>query len=267
MAAGSATAPRRGRAWLRVVESEAVAYRRTWRGSAISTFLTPILYLAAMGLGLGDLVDRGVGDASLDVSYLQYLAPGLLAATAMQTGAGDAAWPVMAGIKWRKTFDAVLATPVGVRDIVVGHLAWTSVRLTTMAVWYAIVITAFGVAPIWRTLAAVPPAVLVGLAFAGPVMAYTASVDDAQGLTHLFRFGLVPLFLFSGTFFPVEQLPDWIEPLAIATPLWHGAELVRGTVLGWETAWPAWGHVAFLLALLVAGGALATRKLQRRLKP
>lgn len=252
---------------LRVLESQWVGYRRTWRGSAVSTFLTPILYLTAMGAGLGTLVDRGVGTADLGVDYLAFLAPGLLAASAMQTGAGDAAWPVMAGIKWRGTFNAILATPITVRDLVVGHLSWVAVRLALMATWYAVVITLFGVAPIGRTLLAVPFAVLVGLSFSGPILAYTATVDDAMGLTNLFRFGLVPLFLFSGTFFPVEQLPDVVEPLAVVTPLWHGAELVRATVLGWSPAWDWWAHVVVLLGFLTVGGALAVRQLERRLQP
>lgn len=252
---------------LRVFESHWVGYRRTWRGSVVSTFLTPILYLTAMGVGLGTLVDRGVGTADLGVDYLAFLAPGLLAASAMQTGAGDAAWPVMAGIKWRGTFNAILATPITVRDLVVGHLGWVAFRLSLMAVWYAVVITLFGVAPLGRTLLAVPAAVLVGLAFSGPILAYTSTVDDAQGLTNLFRFGLVPLFLFSGTFFPVEQLPDAVEPLAVVTPLWHGAELVRGTALGWTPAWPWWTHVLVLVGFLVVGATLAVRQLERRLQP
>lgn len=265
----SATAStwRGGRGALRVFESNLLGYRRTWRGSAVSTFLTPILYLTAMGLGLGSLVDRGVGTAELEVTYVAFLAPGLLAASAMQTGAGDATWPVMAGIKWRKTFAAKLATPVTVRDLVVGHLGWVTFRLALMGLWYAVVIRSFGIAPLDRTLLAVLPAVLVGLAFSGPLLAYTATVDDAQGLTNLFRFGITPLFLFSGTFFPVEQLPDVVQPLAVLTPLWHGAELVRGTVLGWPTAWPWWAHTAVLVGCLAVGGALAVRQLERRLKP
>jgi lipooligosaccharide transport system permease protein len=250
---------------LRVLEAEAVHYRRAWRGSVVSTFLTPILYLLAMGVGLGQLVDRGAGEAALDVPYLAFLAPGLLAATAMQTGTGDAAWPVMAGIEWRKSWLAILATPVRVQDLVVGHLAWTGVRLVTMALWFAVVMRLFDVAPLGRSLLAVLPAVLLGLAFSGPVMALTAVLKSSQGLTNLFRFGVVPLFLFSGTFFPVEQLPDWIEPVAVVTPLWHGAELVRASALGNAPAWPAVAHVAVLAAFLVAGTALATRNLRRRL--
>ena len=256
-----------GRGALRVLEWELVGYRRSWRGSAVSTFLTPILYLAAMGLGLGTLVDRGAGSAQLDVDYVAFLAPGLLAAAAMQTGAADASWPVMAGIKWRRSYDAILATPVTVPDLVLGHLGWITLRLALMGTWYAVVIRLFGIAPLDRTLLAVLPAMLVGLAFAGPMLAYTATVDDAMGLTNLYRFGIVPLFLFSGTFFPVEQLPDVVEPLAVLTPLWHGAQLVRGTTLGWETAWPWWAHTAVLVACLAVGSWLAIRQLQRRLKP
>jgi lipooligosaccharide transport system permease protein len=252
---------------LRHTEHELVGYRRVWRGSAVSTFLTPILYLVAMGMGLGTLVDRGAGEATLEVSYLAFLGPGLLAATAMQTGVGDAAWPVMAGIEWRKTWHAILATPMGIRDLVLGRLGWISIRLALMAVWYALVLTAFGIAPITRTLLGVPLAILLGLSFSGPMLAFTARSHDGQALTHVFRFGIVPLFLFSGTFFPIERLPDWIEPVSRLIPLWHGVELIRMAVLGWETTWSPWAHAAVLVAFLVAGSALAVRLLERRLKP
>ncbi|MBW3620912.1 MAG: ABC transporter permease [Actinobacteria bacterium] len=250
---------------LRVLEAEALHYRRAWRGSVVSTFLTPILYLLAMGMGLGTLVDRGAGTAELGLPYLEFLGPGLLAATAMQVGAGDAAWPVMAGIKWRRTYDAVLATPVAVRDIVTGHLAFTGLRLTLMATWFAVVLRLFGIAPLPRGLLAVLPAVLAGLAFSAPIMAFTASLKSEQGLTNLFRFGIVPLFLFSGTFFPVEQLPDALEPLAVVTPLWHGVELIRGAAVGFPTAWHPAAHVAVLVGFLTVGLVLAVRRLERRL--
>jgi lipooligosaccharide transport system permease protein len=249
---------------LRVLEAEAVHYRRAWRGSAVSTFLTPILYLLAMGMGLGAMVDRGAGPAELDVSYLEFLGPGLLAATAMQIGAGDA-WGVMAGVKWRRTYHAILSTPVAVRDLVAGRLGFTAVRVTLMAAWFAVVLWLFGIAPLARGLAALPAAALTGLAFSAPVTAFTATLRSEQGLTHLFRFGIVPLFLFSGTFFPVSQLPDALEPLAAVTPLWHGVELVRATVLGTSPAWPAVVHVAVLTAFVLVGAALSVRQLRRRL--
>jgi len=252
---------------LRLAEAEAVAYRRTWRGSAVSTFLTPILYLLAMGLGLGTLVDRGVGEASLDVTYLQFLGPGLLAATAMQMGVAEASWPVMAAIEWRKTYHAILATPMEVRDVVIGHLAWLVVRLTLMAAWYAVVLALFGIASFGRTLMAIPLAILLGLSFAAPMLIFTAWMKGSQGLTHVFRFGVLPMFLFSGTFFPIEQLPGWIQPLSRIIPLWHGVQVIRGVILDQPTAWSPWAHIGVLVACIALGVVFAIRRMERRLRP
>lgn len=249
----------------RIFEAHARNYRRTWRGSVISTFLNPILFLLAMGVGLGTLVDDGTGTASLDLPYLTFLAPALLAATAMQTGAGDAAWPVMAGIKWRKTYAATLATPVGVSDLVIGHLAWVGARLTFVTVVYALVMAAFDATTVLQGLAAVPPAVLTGLAFAAPVTAYTATLENETGLSTMFRFVILPLFLFSGTFFPIEQLPGYLQPVAYVIPLWHGVSLCRGLALDVSFgAHPALS-VAYLAVWTVGGVALAIRQMRKRL--
>ncbi len=211
------------------------------------------------------LVDRGGTGALETVDYLTYLAPGLLAATAMQTGAGDSAWPVMAGIKWVKTYDAMLATPVGVRDLALGHLGWVGVRLAMVSGVYAMVMMLFGAVDVLWGAVAVLPAVLTGLAFAAPVTAFTAGLDNDMHLASLFRFGIVPMFLFSGTFFPISQLPDWMEPLAVVTPLWHGVELTRGIALRQATEWAPALHVAYLAALTVLGTWLAVRRLRERL--
>ncbi len=249
----------------RVVEASARVYRRTWRGSVISTFFNPILYLLAMGVGLGRLVDDGTGTAILDLPYLTFLAPGLLAATAMTTGASDSSFPVMAGIKWRKTYEAVLATPLGVRDLVVGHLAWVGLRLVFVTVVYSAVMTGFGATTIAQGALAIPPAILTGLGFSAIVIAYTARLKDEQGLSSLFRFGIMPLFLFSGTFFPITQLPGWIQPLAYATPLYHGVSLCRGLALGVGFDVNPVVSVTYLVALLMIGAMLAIRQMRRRL--
>ncbi len=252
----------------RYFETRARVYRHTWRGSAITTFLNPILYLAAMGLGLGTLVDDGSGRQVIgSLTYLEFLAPGLLAATTMQTAAGESMWPVMAGIKWLKTYDATLATPIRVRDLASGHAAWVGARLVMSALAFVVIMAAFGAVDIWRGLAAVAPAVLLGLSMATPIMAYTALLEDEQGLSGLFRFVIIPMFLFSGTFFPIEQLPGWLQPVAAATPLWHGVELARGVALGIDTAWHPLGHVAFLVALGAVGLVLAVRFLTKRMMP
>ena len=218
-----------------------------------------------MGVGLGELVDEGTGGASLDIPYLTFLAPGLLAATAMQTAAGDASYPVMAGIKWRKTYEATLSTPIGVPELLLGHLGWVTLRITFVSVVFAAVMTVFGATTLVEGLAAVPPAVLTGLAFAALVTAYTARLKNETGLASLFRFGIVPLFLFSGTFFPIEQLPDYIEPLAYLTPLWHGVELCRGLALGLDYAVPPLLSVAYLVVWTAGGAFLSIRTLRRRL--
>lgn len=250
---------------LRVVEAGARVYRRTWRGSVISTFLNPILYLLAMGVGLGELVDEGTGGASLELPYLTFLAPGLLAAAAMQTGAGDASYPVMAGIKWRRTYEATLATPIGVPELVLGHLGWVAVRLTFVATVFSMIMVLFDATTIVEGLASIPPAVLTGIAFSAMVTAYTATLKNEVGLSSLFRFVIIPLFLFSGTFFPIEQLPDYLEPIAYITPLWHGVELCRGFALGIEFTVHPLVSIAYLAALTVVGALLAIRVLGKRL--
>ncbi len=252
---------------LRVVEAHARVYRRTWRGSVISTFLSPAMYLLAMGIGLGALVDRGAGSAALGIPYLTFLAPGLLVAAAMQTGAGDGSWPVMAGIKWTKTYHATLATPIRVQDLVVGHVSWVGVRVTFVSVVFVLVMAAFGAVPVGAGLLAVVPAVLTGLAFTSPVTAYAAWLERDTGLSNLFRFGIVPMFLFSGTFFPITQLPGWMQPLAYLVPLWHGVELARGISLGLPMTFSPAIHVTYLLVWIAVGTVVGIRLFRRRLEP
>lgn len=235
-------------------------YRRTWRGSSISTVLEPLGFLAAMGLGLGLLVDSGPGSGSLGgVGYLEFIAPGLLAATAMQTAAFESTYPVMGAIRWNKQYHGMLATPLRVVDVLAGHLLFVAFRLTITAAVFLVVMVAFGaVGSPWAVLA-LPVAVLTGLAYAPAIFAFAATLEDNSGFAMLFRFGIVPMFLFSGTFFPVDQLPDWMEPVAWAVPLWHGVELCRDLALGTPSAGDALVHIGYLL-LWVAGGFLAARR-------
>ena len=248
---------------LLVLEREARVYRHTWRSSMISTFLSPILLLLAMGVGLGSLVDDRGGPAGLP--YLTWLAPGLLAAAAMQTAAGDSAYPVMASIKWIKSYDAALASPIEVHHLVGGHIGWVVMRLVMVSVVFAGVMAAFGATTLTESILAVGPAVLTGFAFTGPVTAYTANLKKETGLASLFRFGIVPLFLFSGTFFPISQLPDWMQPLAFLTPLWHGVELTRWAALGLEPTLTPMLHGLVLVVVGITFALVATRIMKRRL--
>lgn len=262
---------------IRVLEAQYRTYKRTWRGSVISTFLQPVLFLTAIGVGLGTLVDDGAGDSTLPIAYLAFLATGILPATAMQTGASDGAWPVMAGFKWRKDYHATIATPITVRDLILGRFGFASIRLTFVLTVYTIFVAifdalpGFDAVPLWPGVLGIPPAVLTGLAFTAAVTAFTCTRESEIGLANLFRFGIVPLFLFSGTFFPVDQLPDWMEPLAPMTPLYHGVELVRKLVMSdleapLVSTTPMWVHLAYLLVLFVIGTALAVHYLDRKLR-
>jgi len=247
------------------IERKARVYRRTWRGSVISTFMNPILYLLAMGLGLGSLVDAGGGSARLGVDYLQFLAPGLLAAAAMMTAAGESMYPVMGGMKWNKSYYAALSTPLSVRSLVVGHFGWVFVRILFTSVVFAGVMVAFGTIDPGSALIVIPAAVMGGLAFAGPITAYAAQLDNETGLPSVFRFVITPLFLFSGTFFPVEDLPGWMQPAAYFSPLWHSVDIARSIAIDRPPALPIPLHYAVLAAFLVVGAIAADRFFHRRL--
>lgn len=239
-------------------------YRHNWRGTVVSSILEPLLFLTAMGVGLGTLVDSA-GRLAGDATYLQFLAPGLLAATAMQVGTMESTYPVMGAIKWHRTFYAMLDTPLGIGSLVIGQQLFVLFRLATTCLVYLVVIALFGaLATPWGILAW-PAAVLTGMAFTAPITAFAATRDNDAGFAALFRFGIVPMFLFSGTFFPIEQLPDVLEPVAYLVPLWHGVDLCRSLALG--TA--EWGmtvvHVAYLGCWVVAGVLLSRAAFRRRL--
>jgi len=259
-----------GTAWStmsRVLEHRAMQYRRTYRASIFSSFGIPVLFLTAMGLGLGGYVDQSPDPVLAGLTYLQFLAPGLLAATVMQTGSFEAAFPILGGLQWNKVFHAMFATPIRPRDIVLGNVVWIALRLTMVAIIFSIVIVAFGAARSPLLVLAIPAAVLTGLAFATPLMAFTATQRKPDRFAAIFRFGVTPLFLFSGTFYPVESLPSALQPIAWLSPLWHGVDLCRALMLGTivENLPLALIHVGVLLALTVIGALLAFRTFENRL--
>jgi lipooligosaccharide transport system permease protein len=240
-------------------------YRRTWRGSVISSVLGPLLYLGAMGAGLGSLVDRHAHAALGGVGYLGFIAPGLLAATAMQTAFGEALYPVLGSVKWVKNYFAAAATPLRPADVFNGHLLFVVLRLTMNCGIFLALIAAFGAARSPLVILALPVAVLTGLAFAPALMAWAVTRSRDTSFSVLMRFLMIPLFLFSGTFFPISQLPGWLRPVAYVTPLWHGVELTRALSLGTADLGGAAVHVGYLLVLGAAGFGLAHLAYGRRL--
>ncbi|MFD2421464.1 ABC transporter permease [Amycolatopsis pigmentata] len=250
-------------AWLRF-EGRWSWYRRYWRSNLYSSGLQPLLFLAAMGLGFGSQVSAG--PATGGVSYLQYIAPTLLVATAMQNAVGESTYPVLSGFKWQKDYLAVTATPVTPGQVLGGHLLWVSVRLLLSSVVYALVALLFGAWINAGAAAVVPIGVFTGLACAAPVTALAATTyDQGSRFNAVFRFVVMPMTLFAGTFFPITQIPVALRWLAWISPLWHGNELARGVTLGGLGPWAALGHLAFLAAVLAVGAVLAHKYFYRRL--
>jgi lipooligosaccharide transport system permease protein len=241
---------------LRIVQRNAVVYRRIWRGSLFASFLQPTLYLMALGFGVGSLIDprRAAVIPGGGGGYLQFLAPGLLTAACMQVGSFESSWPVVGKIVWARNYYAMLATPLAVDDLIVGELLWIGIRLTTVGTAFLLVASAFGVMHIAATtLLAVLLAVVTGLAFSAPIIAYAATLKSGNNFNILFRFIITPLFMFSGVFFPVDRLPVPVQWIAEASPLYHGVQLVRGLTLGPLDPSAAMPHLIYLLTLFMAG--------------
>ncbi len=247
-----------------VMAHHLTVYRRTWRGSIISRFLSPLFFLLSMGLGLGSLVDSRAGGVG-GVPYLTFVVPGIVAMQAMWLGFGESTYAVMGYIKWNQMYAAMLATPLGVTEVLGGHLAVIAFHLTVATTIFVGVAAVFGAFASWWVLLAIPAGVLTGMAFCVPTFALAARLDNDNGFGILYRFVITPLMLFSGTFFPIDQLPGWLQPVAWVTPLWHGVELCRTAALGVAPGAATLGHLAVLAAYLGIGWALAHRAFTRRL--
>ncbi|WNV83288.1 ABC transporter permease [Umezawaea sp. Da 62-37] len=251
------------RAVMLVVEKQWTWYRRNWRSTAISSFLQPVLFLLAMGFGFGSQVQPGAVTGGH--SYLVYLAPALLVVTTVQNATWESTYPVLSSFIWQKSYWGAVVTPVTPAQIFYAQLTWIGLRLVSSALVYVAVAAALGAVGGPGVLLAVPFAVLAGLAFAAPVVAFSATRDGAEGFTGLFRFVVIPMTLFTGAFFPITQLPGWLRPVAWVTPMWHGVELARGAAFGTLRLVPALGHIGYLLVMGAVGVVLGRKYFRRRL--
>ena len=240
------------------------SYRASWRATITVAFLNPLFFLLSIGVVLGGVIDEGRPDLG-GLTYLEFVAPGLLAATAMQIGTNEGTLPVMAGLRWVRTYHGVVATPVRVGELYSGLLGWVALRIVVACAIFTAVAAAIGAFRSPFAVLAPAAALLCGLAFAAPLAALSASAESGATLTGIFRFVILPLFLFSGVFFPVSQLPDLLEPIAWATPLWHGVSLCRDLAAGGVDAASALGHAAFMLVFAVGGSLIAVRVLNDKL--
>lgn len=253
---------------LRVWESNFAVYRRIWRSNLLGTVVQPLLYLLGMGLGVGALVDQRASSTHVlgGVDYFAFLAPALIASTAVIVLAQEGMWPVMDGFTWSNAFRAMHATPLQPSEIAAGTALWQATRGLLASGGVALVLALFADTRSWALLPATVFGALTGVAVSLPITAWSASRQSGdQSFAAIMRFAVVPMFLFAGAFYPVDQLPAWLQPVAKVTPLWHGVELCRGAVLGTLAARALVVHVAVLAAFAAAGYVVARRTYARRL--
>lgn len=252
---------------VRVVEGKLLLFRRVWKANLLTSFFQPLFYLLAMGVGVGSLVNQNSGSDDLlgGVSYVAFIAPGLLATTGMVLASVESSWPVLGGFKWDRGYLAISATPLDAIDIVIGHLGWIALRALIACTAVASVMALI---PDTRSSGLVPAvvfAVITAVSIAMPTAAYAATRQNDGGFAAYQRFVITPLLLFGGAFFPVSQLPSLVRMVAYVTPLWHGVELCRGAALHTLSPGAAAGHLAYLALWIVVGTSVALRLFRRRL--
>ena len=229
----------------------------------------PIIYLLGLALGLAYLIDAPITDASgVEVSYLVFVAPALLMTAAIQVMSDELSYPVMDGFKWRRFFYGFNASPISSGQIATGVVFGATCRVLVAVAGYYLFIWLFGAVPDPATgWLAIPIGVLGGWAFGTPLLAYSSSIEEDKGqFAMVQRFLFVPMFLFSGTFYPLDTLPLWLQWIGWISPLWHATQLGRGVTYGRpEEPWMIAIHVGYLVALSVIGYVLARRNFTKRL--
>jgi len=226
----------------------------------------PLLYLFAMGVGLGAVVDANAGAVD-GVPYLTFVAPALLVSTAVMTAAGEMTYPVMSGFKWQRIYYGPVASPISPGQIALGHILAVSFRFVAQATVFWGLMQLFGASRSGWSWLVIPIGALSALAFAAPLQAYAATLkDEGFQFSIIQRFIVMPMFLFAGTFFELSSMPIYLRWIGWLSPVWHGTELARVANYGRDLA-PGMTlvHLGYLLALLTVGLLLANRNYRRRL--
>ena len=253
---------------VRVYQRDWIYFKRMWWSVLVGSIVQPLMFLLGVGVGVGALVDSGPEAANVlgETSYFAFYATALLATTAMFVVSQEALWPTMDGFTWSHAHQAMISTPLNATDIVLGKTIHYAVRAIVTSGGVAAVLALFDDTRSLGLIPAVVVGMLTGLAFALPIAAWTATRTTDSSFPAILRFGVIPMFLFGGAFYPIEQLPVWLQPVAWFTPLWHGIELCRGFVLGGLSVRAAVGHVAVLLGFIAAGLAAARKTFELRLR-
>ena len=247
-----------GRAW-RLVERNLFAVRSTNWMVFISGFVEPVFYLLSFGLGIGTLVGNMTDGSGNPVSYAAYIAPALLATSSMNGAIYDSTWNVFFKMHFGKLYQAWLATSVGTLDVALGEILWALIRGFAYAVGFLVVMAFMGVVPSWWAVLALPGAVLIAFGFASVGMGLTSYLTNFHQMNWL-NFFMLPMFLFSGTFYPITVFPVWLQWIIGAFPLNQAVELERSLMLG-NLGWSTAGHALYFVVMIGLGLVFTTKRL------
>jgi lipooligosaccharide transport system permease protein len=251
-------APAHGPRFLRIIERNFLVYRNAWAVFLTGT-IEPILYLSSIGVGVSRLVDSFTLADGTVVSYIDFVAPAMLATSAMNGVLYDTTFNIFFRMKYEKLYDTMLATPLRPSDIARGELIWALLRANFYSIVFILVMLVWGLVHSWAMLLALPVTVLIGFGFGGAGMALTTWMRSWQDFQFI-QLAIMPMFLFSGTFYPVGSAPTAVQWVIRATPLYHGVELCRGCTLG-TLGWSSLGSVAYLGAMGTIGLVVGSRRI------
>jgi lipooligosaccharide transport system permease protein len=257
--AGAHLAP--GEATALLLQRNYIAYKSAW-WIFVSGFLEPVFYLFSIGVGVGQLITGFEFNGEV-IPYAEFVAPGMLAASAMNGSLLDSTYNFFFKLKYNKLFDQMLATPLTTSDIARGELSWSLLRGGIYSAVFLLVMVAMGLVSSWWSVLAVPAALLIGAAFGGVGMALTTFMRSWQDFDYV-TLGQLPLFLFSATFFPLSAFPEWLRWVVEFTPLYRAVVLVRELTTG-SVTWASGASVAYLLAMTVVGLAIVGKRLDKLL--
>jgi lipooligosaccharide transport system permease protein len=254
-------------AWY-VAEARLRNMRAFFRTIALTSLFNPLMYILALGVGIGSYIDRRGGSQGLGgVSYLTFVGPALLASAALTAAFEETSFPVMGGFKWTREFWAMNSTPISARQIANGILLAALFRVVFTVLVFWACLAAFGAMPGPASFLSAPASILAGLAFGSVIMAIASRLEEDEGwFAAINRLIIAPMFLFSGTFFPLERLPLGLQWIGWISPLWHGTQLGRIAAFGLrEPAWLVACHALFLASMLALGLGLSWASFRRRL--
>jgi lipooligosaccharide transport system permease protein len=226
----------------------------------VSGFVEPVLYLLAFGFGIGQLIGNVTDGTGNLVTYAAFIAPALLATSAMNGAIYDATWNVFFKMHFGKVYQVMLSSSMGPLDVALGEIAWALLRGVAYSIGFMAIVTPLGLVTSWWGILAIPAATLIAFGFASLGMAITSYMKNFQQMNWV-NFFLLPMFLFSGTFFPVSVYPEWVQAIVKALPLWQGVELVRAFTLG-NIGPEILGHILYFVVMITVGLWFTTVRLK-----